>query len=192
VTAAGRVEIPAHQHCLGYYAGLMTRLAAHVVDTVVISITYAGITWFISTTLTMFQVQALLGMHLADSQALLEKLIGPVAVAALLPAYITIYHIIFWALAGQTPGKALLGLRVLTLKGERVHPLRGALRALGYLLSGLLLGLGFLLILVDDRRQGLHDKLAGTCVVYTWDAHPDESFLADEIRKAARRAPSAR
>jgi uncharacterized RDD family membrane protein YckC len=37
--------------------------------------------------------------------------------------------------------------------------------------------LGFFWILIDDRRQGWHDKIAGTCVVYTWHARPDETFF---------------
>jgi hypothetical protein len=36
---------------------------------------------------------------------------------------------------------------------------------------------------VDNRRQGLHDKIAGTYVIYSWDALPNEQFLADLIVK---------
>jgi uncharacterized RDD family membrane protein YckC len=50
---------------------------------------------------------------------------------------------------------------------------------IGLVLAALPLYLGFLWSLVDNRRQGLHDKVAGTCVVYAWAARPDEAFLRD-------------
>jgi uncharacterized RDD family membrane protein YckC len=41
--------------------------------------------------------------------------------------------------------------------------------------------LGFLWILIDNRRQGWHDKMAGTCVIYNWPARPDENFLRKRL-----------
>ena len=43
-------------------------------------------------------------------------------------------------------------------------------RLLTYGLSLAAVGIGFLFILSDDRRQGWHDKIAGTCVIYSWKA----------------------
>jgi uncharacterized RDD family membrane protein YckC len=40
------------------------------------------------------------------------------------------------------------------------------LRLVGYALSIIPFGIGFLCCLWDDRRHGWHDKLAGTCVIY--------------------------
>jgi uncharacterized RDD family membrane protein YckC len=76
------------------------------------------------------------------------------------------YLVGFWSLAGQTPGMRLLGLEVTTTEGRRIGLGRGLRRLLGMLLAALPLGAGFLLVLIDDRRQGLHDKLAGTIVRY--------------------------
>ena len=45
-------------------------------------------------------------------------------------------------------------------------------RYLSYLISTLPLGIGFLWIAIDPQRQGWHDKLAGTSVVYRWHAKP--------------------
>jgi uncharacterized RDD family membrane protein YckC len=36
-------------------------------------------------------------------------------------------------------------------------------------------------VLVDDRRRAWHDRLAGTAVVHSWRARPDEAFLRDAI-----------
>ena len=74
------------------------------------------------------------------------------------------YYVYYWGVRGATPGKQLLGLAVAGDDG--VVPIglsRATVRALGYLLSGVLLGLGFLMILFGG--MGLHDRLAGTRVV---------------------------
>jgi uncharacterized RDD family membrane protein YckC len=75
-----------------------------------------------------------------------------------------LYFIYFWGVRGATPGKRLLGLAVEGTDGSFPIGLpRATARLLGYLLSGALLGGGFLLILLDGN--GLHDRLAGTRVV---------------------------
>jgi uncharacterized RDD family membrane protein YckC len=76
------------------------------------------------------------------------------------------YFVGFWSLAGQTPGMRLMGVVVVPSTGGRLTISRGLVRAVGLVVCWLTLGLGFLLVLVDDRRQGLHDKLAGTLVLY--------------------------
>lgn len=64
-----------------------------------------------------------------------------------------------------TPGKWLLGLRVTDLAGRRIGLLSAAVRYFGKLLSALILFIGFQMVEWTPRRQALHDKLAGTCVV---------------------------
>jgi len=63
-----------------------------------------------------------------------------------------------------TPGKMMVGVRVTTLEGGRVSFGRAAGRQLGKWLSGLILCIGYLLVAFSDRKQGLHDMLAGTLV----------------------------
>ncbi|MBN1667812.1 MAG: RDD family protein [Anaerolineales bacterium] len=172
------------ENYLGYYAGFVSRLAAFAIDVVVIALVSVSVTWFLSVTASMLQMQQILGFSLqqiAGSQVLIDRLFGPLVVGGLALVYVVGYHVFFWWLTGQTPGKYLLGLRVVTVKGQRVPPWRAALRYLGYILAALPLFVGFVWILVDDRRQGWHDKLAGTCVIYTWAARPDERFLAEAI-----------
>lgn len=90
---------------------------------------------------------------------------GPVA---------TIFHeavpalvfIVGWARYGATPGKVLLELRVVDAgSGERPSWPQALIRYLGYFVSALTLGLGFLWVAWDRRKQGLHDKLARTEVM---------------------------
>lgn len=63
-----------------------------------------------------------------------------------------------------TPGKMLLGLKVTDLEGRRVTFLRATGRAVGKWLSGLILCIGYILVAFTDRKQGLHDLIAGTLV----------------------------
>jgi uncharacterized RDD family membrane protein YckC len=85
-----------------------------------------------------------------------------------------IYFIFFWVISGFTPGKALLGLRVVRTDGRPVNLARAVLRLIAYLIAALPLFLGFIWILFDNRRQGWHDKIARTYVIYMWDknSHP--------------------
>lgn len=74
--------------------------------------------------------------------------------------------IAFWRYRGATPGKILLSARIVdseTLGPPSTGKLIG--RYFAYLVSMIPLFLGFLWIAFDNRKQGWHDKLAGTVVV---------------------------
>ena len=75
------------------------------------------------------------------------------------------YYVGFWATTGQTPGKMALGIKVISVDGSPVSWGKAGLRYLGYIVSGLVLALGFIWIAFDPQRQGWHDKIAGTYVV---------------------------
>ena len=79
------------------------------------------------------------------------------------------YVAAFTAVGGQTIGTMLTGIRVVTSEEDawtdRVPVGPSALRALGYLLSALPAGLGFLPVLIGSERRGVHDRLAHTRVV---------------------------
>lgn len=75
-----------------------------------------------------------------------------------------------WALSlfakGTTPGKHLLGMRVMREDGSNAGFLTMLVREwVGKLISGMILSLGFLWILFDRDNQGWHDKLMSTYVV---------------------------
>jgi uncharacterized RDD family membrane protein YckC len=87
--------------------------------------------------------------------------LGSVPVALLVGA---VYFVWGWGIAGATPGKRLLSLRVEGQDGRfPIGAGRAIVRLFGYAASALLLGLGFLLIPI--MGEGLHDKIAGTRVV---------------------------
>ncbi len=75
------------------------------------------------------------------------------------------YFTLFVGWRGQTPGKMLLGLKIIRVSGEEVGYARALVRWFGQGLGLLFFGLGFLMVAFSRQKQGLHDKLAGTYVV---------------------------
>jgi len=75
------------------------------------------------------------------------------------------YFTLFVGSRGQTPGKMLLGLKIVRTTGEEVGYGRALVRWIGQCLGLLPLGLGFLMVVFSRRKQALHDKMAGTYVV---------------------------
>ena len=76
-------------------------------------------------------------------------------------SYFTYFH----GTIGQTLGKKFLGLKVIQSTGEPMTLGIAFLRWVGYLISGLIFYLGFIWIAFDRKKQGWHDKIAGTCVI---------------------------
>ncbi len=67
---------------------------------------------------------------------------------------------------GQTPGKRFRGIKVISLKGDKITPRQAFIRCIiGYWISGLFLLLGYLWAFWDPNRQAWHDKFAHTLVV---------------------------
>lgn len=76
--------------------------------------------------------------------------------------------VLFWITKSATPGKMLFGLKIVDAEtGGKPTPTRLLIRYLAYYLSAIPLGLGFLWIAFDKRKQGWHDKIAGTLVIHT-------------------------
>jgi len=72
----------------------------------------------------------------------------------------------FWMRGGQTPG--MKPFRLYVVRDRDGGPVSGgaaALRLLGYWVNSLALYLGFAWILIDKRRRGWHDLIAGTVVI---------------------------
>lgn len=85
------------------------------------------------------------------------------------------YFVGFWATSGQTPGKMAMGIKVISSDGSPVSWGKAVARYLGYIISSLVLYLGFIWIAFDAQRQGWHDKIAGTYVV-----RKDTAFMATD------------
>jgi uncharacterized RDD family membrane protein YckC len=79
---------------------------------------------------------------------------------------VLLYFVFFWTFVGYTPGKALLGLRIVRQDGRPLSFGRALLRYLGYWVSAIPLFLGFIWIIFDHQHEGWHDKIANTHVIY--------------------------
>ncbi len=64
-----------------------------------------------------------------------------------------------------TFGKQALGIKVTDTSLERVDFSKATMRYFSKILSGITLGIGYLMVAFTEKRQGLHDIIAGTLVV---------------------------
>ena len=91
-----------------------------------------------------------------------------------------LYFTYFHGATGQTPGKMIFGLRVVQATGEKMTFGIGFLRWVGYIISSVIFILGFIWIAFDGKKQGWHDKIAGTAVVRTKNIVNGPSFAIEE------------
>jgi len=170
----------ARESLQGHYAGFASRLAAFVADLVVLT----GIFLLVLAAIS-FVASIVTGKAINFSRNDIW-----VVVAYLVWGFIYFAH--FWGLNGRTAGGAMFGLQVLTDNGYDVSGRRAILRTLAFPLSFLILGLGFLGILLGDQRRALHDVIAGTVVVYSWDARAARlRFLSRESSPVGPPTPAA-
>jgi uncharacterized RDD family membrane protein YckC len=156
-------------------AGFVSRLAAFVLDVVIVSMSSIVFAALISLILNFFGFSARDLSPEAPTRntlVVLQLIIVVLAALAVL-LFIPAYFVLFWVLVGATPGKRILGLKVIRTGSQHISWGRAIVRYVGYWISALPLFLGFLWVFVDARRQGWHDKLADTIVAYTW--HVPES-----------------
>ncbi len=64
-----------------------------------------------------------------------------------------------------TFGKLICGLKVTDLNGERISFMRATGRHFGKIISSMILLIGYLMVLFTERKQGLHDMMAGCLVL---------------------------
>ncbi|HLC72739.1 MAG TPA: RDD family protein [Candidatus Nanoarchaeia archaeon] len=78
---------------------------------------------------------------------------------------VVIFTIYMDGIKGGTPGKLILKLRIVNKQGSYIGIPGAILRYIGKLVSGIILSIGFFMIGWTAKKQGLHDKIAGTYVV---------------------------
>lgn len=132
------------------YAGFWVRTGAAFIDTILILIIIVPI------------LTAIYGTDYWINQAIVKGF-WDVLFNYILPA---IAIIIFWAYKSATPGKMALKLTIVDAKTGG-PPSTGQLigRYFGYYISIIPLFLGLIWVGIDRRKQGLHDKIAGTVVI---------------------------
>jgi uncharacterized RDD family membrane protein YckC len=136
------------------YEGLVTRAIAFAVDAAVIQIAAIAVAGTFALILSV----------VSPSDELKGVLAWIGAAAYVL--WLVGYFVTFWSATGQTPGNRLLQIRVCRATDGAAPSLAAALLRFAALVAcALPLFAGFLPILFDDRRRGIHDMLARTVVV---------------------------
>jgi len=147
------------------FAGFWRRLVAYMIDGFIIGIVFivlmivAGVAYFT-------------GAMSGDSQGWMAQLTNAERIAAL-TGWVWLFSILmnigyftyFHGSTGRTPGKMLLGLQVVSADGTPISFGVAFLRSVGYLVSSLVFCLGYIWIAFDKKKQGWHDKIAGTVVI---------------------------
>jgi uncharacterized RDD family membrane protein YckC len=132
------------------YAGFWIRVVAAIIDTVLLSI-------------ILFPVlTAIYGSSYWSGERLVQ---GPLdfLLSWVAPA---VAVVLFWLARQATPGKMAIGARIVDAKtGAKPTATQLILRYLGYYVAMIPLFIGILWVAFDPRKQGWHDKLAGTVVV---------------------------
>jgi uncharacterized RDD family membrane protein YckC len=161
----------------GHYAGFASRFIAFIFDCVISYGIFLLVLGAIS-----FTASVLTGSSISWSR-------GNTWVVIAFFAWEFLYYAYFWTSSGKTIGMVLLGVQVVGQDGSSVGSKRGLIRTLAFPLSFLTLGIGFLGILFGRDRRALHDVIAGTAVVYGWDAR--EARLRSLARHSDDQHPSA-
>ncbi len=140
-----------HSTIAYHYVGFFARLWASIIDTLWISLFILVI---------LFSIFGIDYLNMPDSeQGVMGSLLW-----WLLPAIMTIG---FWFFRSASPGKILISAKIVDRKtGKKPDWWQIVARYVAYFISLLPFGFGFLWILWDDHKQGWHDKIASTLVIY--------------------------
>jgi uncharacterized RDD family membrane protein YckC len=139
------------------YAGFWSRFLAFLIDSLVVMVVLVPL------------MLALYGTHYFDLDFQLSGQAGGVWDWVVNIA-LAVVAILFWKFRGATPGKMAIGAKIVDAR-TGAAPSTGTLilRFVAYIASMLPFFLGFLWIAFDKRKQGFHDKIAKTVVVYEQD-----------------------
>jgi uncharacterized RDD family membrane protein YckC len=176
VRPSSRRHLPIRKDSLlGYYAGFLTRFVAFSLDVALITVFLALAGWMITAIFNLLGFQGIreaipLFNSFSDVVTAVFVSLNGVTVAMA-------YFLVLWVFTGQTLGMMIMGIRVVAKDGSPLSFWQGLRRIFGLIVSSLFLFLGYLWIIIDDRKQGWHDKIGGSYVVYSWEARPDETFL---------------
>jgi uncharacterized RDD family membrane protein YckC len=139
------------------YAGFWIRLVARLIDNTITSV--AGY---------IFQIPLLIVIARMGKQTAAEMpmIIGTAAIAVVLSMGAAAYYEAWFLVKkGATPGKMILGLKVIRARGGAITWGLGIGRYFGYVMSGLLLYFGYIMAGWDEEKRALHDRICDTRVV---------------------------
>jgi uncharacterized RDD family membrane protein YckC len=144
------------------------RLLAYIIDGLIVGVVLIAVIVLLS--ILVFGGSWMAGLRNEDFQNMSPAAVGTIVSFVLLVTSLSLasflYFPFFWARSGQTPGMKLFGLYVVRdTDGGKISGGQAILRLFGYWVSAFVFYLGFIWILIDARRRGWHDLIAGTVVV---------------------------
>ncbi len=168
------------------FVGFWRRLVAYLIDNTII-----GIIFFVLFLIAIIAYFA--GATSGEESEWIAALTDPTKISSLmiytwlLLLVLTIgYFTYFHGATGRTPGKMLLGLQVINQDGSPLNFGIAFLRSVSYLVSSVIFNLGFIWVAFDKRKQGWHDKIAGTVVIIREKQNQtDGIFLPDSSATAS-------
>jgi uncharacterized RDD family membrane protein YckC len=140
------------------YGGFWLRFVAYIIDAIILNVVLSALA-------------SVMGMGIMMPWAIDPDLAMAYGMSSIL-GYIVVSQVgtwLYFALmeaSGMqgTLGKKALGMMVTDLDGQRIGFGRATGRYFAKILSGLILGIGYFMVGWTQRKQGLHDMLAGTLV----------------------------
>lgn len=141
------------------YAGFWIRVAARLLDSLIM----------IMVSLVVQLVVPAIFLGIASATGSKHELMGIMGavVAGLVQMGLAIgYSVFFWGRFGATPGKMICGIKVVRSDGSPITYMRALGRVFGDMLSGMTLGIGYLIVASDPEKRALHDHICDTRVVY--------------------------
>lgn len=147
------------------YAGFNMRLLAAVID-VLVSIVVLYPTYLIYAYFSgLGEILSISPKDMSPEQQI-TLIVQSIWSTLLQLAVLAIVVVIFWIYKSATPGKMLLKMKIVDAKTmQKPSKIQFIGRCLAYLVSFLFIGGGFMWISIDKKRQGWHDKIAGTLVI---------------------------
>lgn len=141
------------------YGGFWRRVGALMLDGLILSV-------------ANFAVSSILGLTMGPRVSPVPGEISYTSFTALLGVSFLInlaialaYQVFFLTRNGATPGKMVLGLKVIRADGGPISPGLAIGRYLSYILDALILGIGYLMVAFDKEKRALHDHICGTRVI---------------------------
>ena len=138
-----------------HYGGFWIRFVARIIDGVILAI---------ALTIINIPIEMVLGIGRGfDPTAML----GMFGVLSLINVAIQcIYEAYFLSTRGATPGKIVLGLKVIHPDGSMLTATQAVGRYFAQLISVIPLAIGYMMAGVDDQKRALHDRICDTRVIY--------------------------
>lgn len=165
------------------YAGFWIRFVASFLDTLFLALPVGIVIYFLSDgawfDLSQLQQNLQHAMHGNATAALASQPKTSFTWELLFEISVLVVTMIFWRRwRGATPGKKLVGIKIVDAKSfEDIDNRQAITRSLGYIVSTLLLLVGFLMVAFRKDKRGLHDLLAGTAVIYVQEHQEAQEVL---------------